>query len=350
MIEPGVFAKKITFIILLAIALFLGVLVAIALGSFSIPAGSVARVLLGKVPILGSHVGAEKVSKTIQTIILQVRLPRVILAIMVGSALSTAGVVYQALFRNPMADPYIIGISSGGAIGAAIAFLVGLNISFWGISIVPLFAFMGSIITAFVVYQLAKSGNKVPVASLLLSGLAVGAFISSILSFLLIVNGEDLHRIFFWLLGGLSARSWAHVRMCFPFLLTGLFFSVLFAKHLNISLLGEERAQHLGIEIESFKRIVFLFTSLLVASAVSVSGLIGFVGLMTPHIIRLIIGPDHRYLVPASALGGGLFLLVADLFARTVLSPAEIPVGIVTALFGVPFFIFLLKRKRPVIL
>jgi len=347
--KAGGFTGKFIFILFLAATLLFAAIAAVALGSFSIPIKSVAQVLVQEVPVISAFFQFDPVSKPISTVILQVRLPRVILAILVGAALSTAGAVYQALFRNPMADPYVIGISSGGALGAVIAFLVGLNLSFWGISTIPFFSFLGSLITAFIVYQLAKTGDKVPVASLLLSGLAVGAFISSILSFLLIVNGEDLHRIFFWLLGGLSARNWSHVRMCLPFFTVGLFFSIIFAKDLNISLLGEERAHHLGIEVERLKKIIFVFTSMLVAAAVSVSGLIGFVGLMTPHIIRLIIGPDHRYLVPASALGGGLFLLIADLFARTVLSPTEIPVGIVTAFFGVPFFIFLLKRRKHVL-
>lgn len=343
-------SMKIIFIIFLGMLLVLSAILAVALGSFSIPIKTVTEVLIQKIPLISSWFEFAPISEAAKTIILQVRLPRVILAILVGSALATAGVVYQALFKNPMADPYVIGISSGGAMGAAVAILAGLNISFLGISAVPCLAFLGSILTAFVVYQIARTGNKIPVASLLLSGLAVGAFISSILSFMLIVNGEDLHRIFFWLLGGLSARNWSHVKMCLPFLGIGFICSLVFAKDLNIALLGEERAQHLGIDIENLKKIIFLFTSLLVAAAVSVSGLIGFVGLMTPHIIRLIIGPDHRYLVPASALGGGLFLLVADLFARTALSPTEIPVGIVTAFFGVPFFIFLLKRKHNVLI
>lgn len=342
------FATKITFLLFLAIALVVVAIIAVAFGSFLIPMASVASTVIKRIPFFSSLFTLQSVKRSTETIIMQIRLPRVVLAILVGSALSTAGVVYQALFRNPMADPYIIGVSSGGALGAAVAFMIGINMSGWGVSAVPVFAFVGSALTAFVVYQLARRGSKIPVASLLLSGLAFGAFINAILSFLLIVKGEDLHRIFFWLLGGFSARNWSHVKMCLPFICLGLFFSIAVAKDLNIALLGDERAQHLGLEVERLKKVIFLFTSMLVAAAVSVSGLIGFVGLMTPHILRLIIGPDHRYLVPASALGGGLFLLLADLFARTILAPTEIPVGIVTAFFGVPFFIFLLKRKGQV--
>lgn len=276
-----------------------------------------------------------------ERIILLVRLPRICLGIIVGAALSVAGAVMQGLFKNPMADPYIIGISSGAGFGAALCITFGIVFSY----ATPLMAFFGAIIAVFLVYDISRVVGKVPVNTLLLSGIAVGYFFSACTSFL-IIKSENIHQIIFWLMGGLGGSIWNHVKTTFPLIFFGILILYFFSREMNVMLLGEESAQHLGIEVEKFKRIIMILASLITAAAVSVSGLIGSVDLMIPHIVRLLFGPDHRILIPSSALVGGIFLVWADTLARTIISPAELPVGVITAFFGAPFFIYLLRTKK----
>ncbi|HDZ86656.1 MAG TPA: iron ABC transporter permease [Actinobacteria bacterium] len=337
--------KKLTIILLTAL-LFTTAIIAIASGPVSISPGLVFQSVLKKSL---SSLGLNTINETpqfLRTIIFEIRIPRVILALLVGASLATSGVIFQALFKNPMADPYIIGVSAGGALGASVVLLLGFSFSFLGLSSVSIFAFIGSLLAAYTVYMIARVGGKVPVSSLLLSGIAIGSFLSAVMSFLMVLKGEGLHAIVFWLMGGLSAKGWAHVNMFYPFFIIGFFFAMLHVKDLNIILLGDERAAQLGVEVEKVKRKMLILGSLLAAAAVSVSGLIGFVGLMTPHIVRLIIGPDHKYLLPVSTLGGAIILLSADTVARVALAPSEIPLGIITALLGAPFFLMLLKGRR----
>jgi iron complex transport system permease protein len=215
-----------------------------------------------------------------------------------------------------------------------------------GLSAVPLFAFVGALLAVFIVYIIARAGGRVSIPSLLLVGIAVSSFLASIVSMLMVINEDRMHNIFFWLMGGLGTGNWDMVLAVLPFIAVGSVVSIFLARDLNLLMLGEERAAQLGLETERFKWIMIVVASLVVGAAVSVSGIIGFVGLMTPHIIRLLTGPDHRYLIPGSLIGGGLFLVLADTLARTVIAPKELPVGIVTAFFGAPFFIYLLKRRR----
>ena len=308
----------------------LTILLTMAIGTVYIPPSEIVELFLGR-DVPSSH----------ETIIFQVRLPRICLGLLVGAALSVAGATLQGLFKNPMADPFIIGISSGAGLGAAFCIASGIVLSY----ATPLMAFIGASIAVFLVYNIARVGGKVPVDTLLLSGIAVSYFLSAITSFLMYMS-ENLHQIVFWLMGGLGGSGWGHVKIAFPLIFFGILIIYFFARDMNVMLLGEEAAQHLGIEVERFKRVMMLLASLITAAAVSFSGLIGFVGLVIPHIVRLLVGPDHRILIPSSALFGGIFLVWADTLARTIFAPTELPVGIITAFFGAPFFIYLLRSRK----
>jgi len=300
------------------------------------------------VAVLSLFLGSVFISpdKLFQSEILwQIRLPRVILAALLGLLLSTSGVILQGILRNYLADPYILGISAGGGVGAAIAIALGLNITLLGMSPVPLLALVFSLGSVFVVYKLSEVAGKASPETLILAGVALSAFASAILSLIIILKG-NLQSIYFWLLGSLSAASWGNVVTILPYAIAGLAIAYFYSKELNALLLGEEMAKTLGIEVEKVRLILIAAASLMTAAAVSVSGLIGFVGLIVPHWVRLWIGPNHRYLIPISALSGMILLVVADTLSRTLLSPAEIPIGIVMALVGAPFFLYLLRRRR----
>lgn len=279
------------------------------------------------------------------TIIMQIRLPRVILSLLVGASLGGAGTVFQSLFVNPMADAYIIGISSGSALGAVLAIAFRLRFYMLGISSIPILAFIGGVSTVLLVYAISSRGRHNQMLNLLLSGLAINSFLSSLMSFLLLLSDTSLHESIYWLMGGFSGRGWEHVRIMLPYFAISNIVLFLFTRDLNILLLGDEQAQTLGVNVKQVRRIIIVFTSLLTATAVSVSGVIGFVGLVVPHILRLLIGPDNRTLFPASLFGGAILLTFSDLIARVALSPSEIPVGIVTSLIGAPFFISLLVKR-----
>ncbi|NQT30332.1 MAG: iron ABC transporter permease [Candidatus Saganbacteria bacterium] len=294
--------------------------------------------LLGSVFISpGELLGSE--------ILWQIRLPRVLLAALIGLLLSISGVMLQGILRNPLADPYILGISAGGAVGAAISIALGAQFVIFGISSVPATAFIFSLIAVFVVYKLSQVGGRTAPETLILAGVAFSAFASAILSFIIIVSGS-LQAIYFWLLGSLSAASWGNVLTVIPYALVGAGVAYFFSKELNALLLGEEMAITLGVNVENTRLILLGAASLMAAAAVSVSGLIGFVGLIIPHWIRLVIGPNHRLLIPVAALSGMLLMVVADTISRTILSPMEIPIGIIMALVGAPFFLYLLRRRR----
>lgn len=271
-------------------------------------------------------------------IIVYIRLPRILLGIAVGAGLAVSGAIMQGIFKNPMADPYVIGVSSGAAFGASVAILIGLNIS--------LLAFLSAIGTAFLVYNISKRGGKIPVETLLLSGIAIAAFFSAMSSLVMYMIGEDLHQIIFWLMGGLWAASWDRVLISFPIIALGIFVTMFYAKDMNAMLLGEEQAKHLGIDVETVKKILLIIASSIAGLAVAVSGIIGFIGLIIPHMTRIFVGPDHRILIPSTALVGAILMIWTDAIARTVIKPVEMPIGIITALIGVPFFIYLLIKRK----
>ena len=278
--------------------------------------------------------------------IIRLRIARILLAIVVGAGLSVSGAVFQALLRNPLAEPYILGVSSGAGLGATSAIVLGMGaLSIWS---VPAMAFCGSIITILIVYRLAREPNGVvPVYTLLLAGVIVNAALSSVLMFIVSSSSSDeLHSVIWWLLGNLQIFDWQLLQLVSVVILLCLSAVCLMSHKLNIITLGEEPAAHLGLNVEATKKIFFLLASLMTASAVAACGLIGFVGLIIPHCVRLAIGPDHRRLVLASAISGAIFLILADSFARTIIAPTEIPIGVVTTFIGGPFFLYLLKRKK----
>jgi ABC-type Fe3+-siderophore transport system, permease component len=281
-------------------------------------------------------------SSAFRSIILDIRLSRIFLAGLVGISLAVAGTTMQGVFKNPMADPYIIGISSGASVGAAVSIFLDIKFDFS----LPILAFLGALLAVFLVYDISRVGGKVKVETLLLSGIAMGAFLSAITSFLICMTGKQLHFLVFWLMGGLYLASWKVVATAFPPILLGTVGIFFFSRHLNVLTLGDEPALNLGIDIDRTRKILLTLTALVAGVAVAFSGIIGFVGLIMPHIMRLLVGPNHRTLLPASALAGAIFLIWADTLARTIIAPTELPVGIITALCGAPFFIYLLRKHK----
>jgi iron complex transport system permease protein len=278
-------------------------------------------------------------------LLLDLRLPRIILALVVGAALSTAGASFQGIFRNPLAEPYLLGVSAGAALGATVA-IVWKPLTSLGIYTLPLLAFVGAVLAAFLVYRVATIGGLTSAASLLLSGVAVGSTLTAITSFLMVATERDLHTVVIWLMGGLTTATWSKVFITLPVVAAGFVYMMLMSRRMNLLLMGEERARELGVDSRRTRRNLMVVAALTTAAAVSFSGLIGFIGLMVPHIMRLVVGPDHRRLLPATALFGALLLLVADTVARTAMAPAEIPVGIITAATGGPFFLYLLRTRK----
>jgi len=334
--------------VLLVLLGFLGLclLMATALGKVAISLPDVVKMSLNKLAVFDFTPTWRSVD---ETILFQVRLPRVVGGALIGAALATAGVLFQGLLRNPMADPYIIGTSAGAALGITVAMLLPISLAFLGFGLVPLLAFGGALATVMLVYYLARVGGKTPIVSMLLAGFAVSAMLSALM-FLLITMSDRLHlrinSVYMFLMGGISVTSWGQIAIVAPIVIGGVVLARLLAFRLNAFSLGEEGAAYVGINVERDKIIILALGSVLTAAAVSISGLIGFVGLVTPHAMRLILGPEHRLLIPASALAGAAFLVIADLLARTLTSSGEIPVGIITALVGAPFFIYLLRRTR----
>ncbi len=284
--------------------------------------------------------------ETERVIIKNIRLPRIVMSFVVGSGLAIAGVIFQGIIRNPMADPYIVGISAGAGTGVSAAIVLGISFSIFGIDSLPIMAFLGASITVYVVYNLARVDNKVPVMTFLLAGVAVGYVLNAFTSFLMVIGSQDLNKIVYWLMGSLANSSWSELKMILPYYIIGLIPISLFLNDLNIILLGEENAQYLGVDVERVKMILIVAATLITASVVSVSGSIGFVGLVVPHITRMLVGPDHRKLLPFAAIFGGIFMMISDDLARFLLAPLEIPVGIITSLAGGPYFIYLLKKKK----
>lgn len=331
----------------LVILLACSMLVGVGVGAVTIPLREIAAISLRQIPFIGGLGDLLPEPEPMRSaIITQIRLPRVVLAGLVGAALAVAGATFQGLFRNPMADPFVIGASSGASLGAALAIILGTRVAFLGPGSIPIMAFLGAMMAILLVYNLSRVGNRMPVLTMLLAGIAVGSFLSALVSLVVYFAGQQIHQVVFWLMGGFSGAGWRHVKMAVPYVLLGSVVSLAYARDLNAIVLGEETALHLGVEIERVKRILLASASLLTATAVSTSGLIGFVGLIIPHVVRLLSGPDHRLVIPASALAGATFLVGADVLARTIISPTELPVGILTSLLGGPFFIYLLRRRK----
>lgn len=324
----------------------LATILSLAVGFAKIPVSRIVGMLVNEVPILGGLLGNSSFPESERAIVTQIRLPRILAGILVGASLATSGAVFQGIFRNPMADPYVLGVSSGAALGAALAIVLRIGFTFFGIDTVPIMAFIGALAATLTVYNIARVGARTPVVTLLLSGIAVSIFLSAIVSILQVVAGWELHTLVFWLMGGLSYAKWKDVWAILPLVCLGVPLSYVFARDLNVLALGEEEAQHLGVDVEKSRKILIVLASMLTAAAVSISGLVGFVGLIVPHLTRILVGPDHRILIPSSLLTGAIFLVSCDALARVVFVPAELPVGIITALSGGPLFIYLLRKKK----
>jgi iron complex transport system permease protein len=333
---------------LLALAAGLVVVIALAssVGSVRIPLLTTIGILVDRLPFVDI---APTWPDAVATIVLELRLPRVILAGLVGAALATAGATYQGLFRNPLADPYLIGVAQGASLGAVVGFLVPAAWNFAGFGLIPLLAFAGALLATFTVYLLARVGKTLPVTTLILSGVALSALLGSIVSYLVITSGEAMHGIIFWLMGSFSLSRWSEVGVILPYIAVGTGVIMVFARLLNVMQLDEEQAQQLGVNVERLKLILLGAATLITAASVAFVGTIGFVGIIIPHAVRIIWGADHRSLLPLSVLTGAIFMILADLAARTLLSPAEIPIGVITAICGAPFFLYLLRRRRKVI-
>lgn len=308
----------------LAVLLAVAALIALCVGSANL---SVSELL--------SSLGDR--GSSAHTILLGLRLPRVLLAMLVGAALSGAGALMQGVFKNPMADPHILGASSGAAFGAAFGMVV-----FNANALLPVFAFLGGFMAVSLVWGLSRRGSMV---SLLLAGTAVSAFLSAAVSSLMLLDKDKLEKVYLWTMGSLANATWSKLWLCLPFILAGLVLSLFFCKDLNAMLLGDEQAQSLGVNVRRVRLLVTVLATLTASAAVSVSGIIGFVGLMVPHTVRFLVGPAHERVVPISVLAGALVLMVTDTFARTLLAPVEIPIGVLTALLGAPFFLMLLNRS-----
>ncbi|MBW2421687.1 MAG: iron ABC transporter permease [Deltaproteobacteria bacterium] len=331
-LTKGRFALALSGLLALLLA---SVLLGLGVGPSWIPPDRVFAALIG-----------SDVDGALVDIVLRIRLPRVLLAALVGASLSTAGVIFQALLRNPLADPFILGVSGGAALAGIAMLSLGGAIGL-GYSAVPPAAFAGCLLTTLLLYLVAGRGSRVSATGLLLTGVVFNAFASAAIVFLASLSGlVDGSRIFIWLIGSLSVVRVELAGWVALFLAVGLTCAIGLSRGLNLMALGDEAAAQLGVAIERDKRILLLATSLMVGAAVSVSGLVGFVGLIIPHLLRLALGPDHRLLVPAAAIGGAAFLVVCDTMARTVLGGRELPVGAITALVGGPFFLFLLRRSQ----
>jgi len=338
----GAVATPLTFLVLVGL-LVLCILLGVGIGSVSIPPGRTIAILASAVGIGVEPSGPDT------TILLLVRLPRVVAAGLVGAALATAGTSLQGLLRNPLADPYAIGASAGAALGATVALALGLSASFLGFGAVPAFGFLGALGAVLVVYRLARVNGVISNTGLLLAGFATSAVLGAGVTLLMVLSdplATRLRELVLWLMGGVSVTGWEQLPTVFAVEVLSVALILPHAGALDALALGEEQAAAVGVEVATERRIIIALASLQTALAVSLGGLIGFVGLLVPHGLRLILGPAHRQLLPATALGGASFLILADLLARTVASPNEIPVGVLTALVGGPVFLILLHRSR----
>ncbi len=331
----------------LALALPAVIILAAAAGPVKIPLPEVIRAVWDPFARAGPGASADPGDGGMYRVIVTlIRLPRAVLAALSGAALAVAGAAFQSVFHNPLADPYVLGASSGAALGAAVAVVANLGLSALGVGLVPIYAFAGALAAVFLSYGLARrAGGPSPLA-LLLAGVIVGSCASAALSLVIYFSGEHLRQITFWLMGGFEGTTWRSILIALPYLTIGGALVFVRFRELDALLLGDETARGLGVDAERIRVLLVIGASLLTAAAVAVSGPIGFVGLVVPHLVRSVIGAEHRRLLPDVAMAGAILMVAADTLARTIIAPTELPVGIVTALTGGPFFLWVLGRRR----
>lgn len=301
------------------------------------------RILLHE--LLGLDMNMEGISGGSVTIIRNVRLPRVVLGFLAGASLAVCGSGFQGIFKNPMADPFVLGVSAGAALGAAIGIIFRFDAGFMGMTGITLFAFVAAFLAIGLVYAISKVGKRVPVATLLLSGIAVNQTLTAAMSVIMIMNKQSMDQIMFWTMGSLNGKGWGQIATVLPYCLVGIALLFTSCRELDIMLTGEDTAVQLGVNVELLKKKVLFASTVITAAVISVTGIIGFVGLVVPHVVRMVAGPKHRILMPLCLVFGGTFLIICDTFARSI-AVWEIPVGIITALCGGPFFIYLLRRRK----
>ncbi len=329
---------------LISLVLLLAMLIlSVAVGPIYIPPGTVIALLVEK---LGGLMPRADPTGVFGTILFEIRLPHALLISLTGAALAASGAGYQGLFRNPLADPYLIGVASGAGLGAVIAMSIHWPVDLLSLYVVPAAAFAGGLVTVMIVYGLARIGKSLPTTTLILAGVAISSFATSLTSFLMLRSNDELRRATGWLLGGSLMSGWQPVLAVLPYVLLGLLVLLTSGHALNVLQFGEEQASQMGLPADRVKFWLILAASLTTAAAVAFSGIIGFIGLIVPHVVRLLWGADYRRLLPLSIVSGGTALLAADLLSRVVLAPQIVPVGIVTALAGAPFFLWILRRAK----
>lgn len=326
--------KDILVPVLLILILAVSIVTAIGIGAVGIPVSEIIDILLHRVQTVNG------------SILMDIRLPRVLLACIIGAGLAVVGGVMQGIFKNPLVDAYTLGMTSGAALGAVISIVTGMNISIFGIDTTGVFAFLGAILTLLFVYSLAYNRSRVSINSLLLAGVAMSYFLASVISFLMMLNHNKIEHIVFWTMGSISMAAWNKVSVAAAVILPGISVLLFYARELNILALGEDSAHHLGIDTARLKNVLLITCSIVVGCVVSTGGTIGFLGLVAPHIIRLLCGSDNKKVLPYSAVLGAILLVASDTVSRTLIQPVDIPVGIMTSIMGGPFFIFLLRRQK----
>lgn len=330
----------------LCLLLLLIMIFAISVGSADLSMWDSLQLVLAKIPGIGNLFDVSELGDTYEMIVWNVRMPRILISAMVGGALAIVGATFQGVFQNSLADPHILGVSSGAALGATFAMLTGVSVSFLGLGTIGVFAFAGAMVTVFLVYQVAGVGGQISTTNMLLTGTAISTMLSSVISLLMTFNNDQISKVYMWTMGSFSSATWEKVIFLAVFVLLGAVVLTAYSGKLNILMMGEEDAQCLGVDTAKTKGILIVVASLLVAASVSVSGIIGFVGLIIPHCVRMICGSDNRKLIPYVFFIGAIFLVFCDTIARTVAAPTEIPVGIITSVFGAPYFIWLVATRR----
>ena len=330
----------------LALLLVIVVIWAVAVGSVSVPFSQSARIVAARLPFVDKEALLNGIPRSNKLIIWDIRLPRVLLAGLVGGGLAAAGVVMQALFRNPLSDPQVLGISSGAAFGAAVAIAFGITFTVSGISSIWLFAFAGAMLTMLLVFRVARIATSRSVTGILLAGIACSSMLTAAITLLMMWNHEKLEQIYLWMLGSFSAATWVKVGFMGIVLVGAVICFFLLGRDLDLLSFGDHEAQSMGVSVKRTRTIAVVATSLLVAASVSVSGIIGFVSLIIPHIMRMLAGPKNRRLIPISLLGGAIFMIFCDMISRTAVPPHEIAVGAITQVTGAPFFLYLLWKER----